>query len=75
MKYSVIIQYDNADKIYVAKVPELSGCMAHGSTMDDAVKEIQIAAQLQMETMAEMGLPLPAPLLHSNIDSFFLDAV
>ena len=29
-KYSIFMQYDPQDKIYVASVPELQGCMAHG---------------------------------------------
>ena len=28
MEYSVFIQYDNNDKIYIASIPELKGCMA-----------------------------------------------
>ena len=42
-KYSISIQYDNSDDIYVASVPELEGCMAHGKTPEEAAKEIQIA--------------------------------
>ncbi|MCD8132018.1 MAG: type II toxin-antitoxin system HicB family antitoxin [Lachnospiraceae bacterium] len=30
--YSIFIQYDPVDKIYVASIPELQGCMAHGHT-------------------------------------------
>ena len=46
MQYSVLIQYDSIDKIFVASVPELKGCMAHGKTREDAMHEIQIAMQL-----------------------------
>ena len=41
LKYSVVIQYDGRDNIYVAHVPELAGCMAHGSTPEDAAREIK----------------------------------
>lgn len=60
-KYSVLIQYDPQDKIYVASVPELQGCMAHGETKEKALKEIEIAKELWIETAKEEGLPIPEP--------------
>ena len=64
LKYSIIIQYDNIDKIYVARVQELSGCMAHGDTREQALKEIQIAMKLWLEIAEEEGFPIPEPLLY-----------
>ena len=40
-KYSVFMYYDEQDQIYVASVPELQGCMAHGETQEEALKEIE----------------------------------
>ena len=28
MKYSILVQYDDSDRIYVASIPDLQGCMA-----------------------------------------------
>ena len=39
LKYSVTIKYANRDNIYVANIPELQGCIAHGGTPEDAIKE------------------------------------
>ena len=64
MLYSINIRYDAIDGIYVASVPELKGCMAHGYTREEAIKEIQIAMQLQIEVMQEMGMSIPEPMLH-----------
>ena len=64
MQYSVMIQYDAVDEIYVASVPELQGCMAHGYTREEAMKEIQIAMQLQLEVMMDKGIPVPEPLMY-----------
>ena len=61
MEYSVFIYYDATDKIYVASIPELSGCMAHGSTREEALKEIQIACDLWLETAKEDGIIIPEP--------------
>ena len=40
-QYSIYIQYDNVDKIYIASIPELQGCMAHGETKEEALKELE----------------------------------
>ena len=62
--YSILIQYCNIDNIYVAKIQELDGCMAHGNTPEEAAKEIQTALRLWLEVAEEEGLPIPKPMLH-----------
>jgi len=64
MQYSILIQYDATDGIYVASIPELKGCMAHGYTREAAMDEIQIALQLQLEIMQEKGMIVPSPMMH-----------
>ena len=66
-EYSIFMQYDPQDKIYVASVPELQGCMAHGETKEEALKEIEIAKELWIETAKEDGLPIPEPALFTSI--------
>jgi len=66
-RYSIVIQYSEIDNCYVASVPELEGCMAHGDTYDEAMKEILDAMSLHIEMLQEMGKELPQPkLLASN---------
>lgn len=60
-EYSIFIKYDPIDKIYVASVPELPGCMAHGRTKEQALKEIEIAKELWIETALEDGQTIPEP--------------
>ncbi len=60
-EYSIFIKYDPVDKIYVASVPELPGCMAHGDTKEQALKEIETAKELWIETALEDGQPIPEP--------------
>ena len=33
-KYEIIIYWSNEDEAFVAEVPELAGCAAHGNTLD-----------------------------------------
>ena len=64
LKYSISIQYDASDNIFVANVPELRGCMAHGKTREEAMKEIQIAMKLWLEDAEEVGEKIPEPILY-----------
>lgn len=43
MKYSVVVQWDPRDEIFVAYAPELPGCMTHGATREEAVKNCEEA--------------------------------
>ena len=60
-KYEIIIFWSNEDEAFVAEVPELPGCMAHGSTQDEALANIRDAMDLWIETAKEFGDPIPAP--------------
>lgn len=61
MKYSIIIQYDETDGIYVASIPEIQGCMAHGKTQAEALKEVQVVYEMYVDEANETGRSLPSP--------------
>jgi len=60
-KYEVIIYWSNEDQAFIAEVPELPGCMAHGSTQEAALAEANQAIQLWIDTAKEFGDPVPEP--------------
>ena len=60
-EYAIIIQFDKTDNIFVAKVPDLPGCMAHGETREKAMEEIQVAMKLWLNSALEVGKQLPDP--------------
>ena len=60
-KYEVIIYWSDEDEAFVAEVPELAGCMAHGTSYEGALKEAQRAIELWVETAEEFGDPVPEP--------------
>ncbi len=60
-KYEIIIYWDDLDKIFVAEVPELVTCSAHGKTQIDAVKNINESVELWLETAQEFGDEIPEP--------------
>jgi predicted RNase H-like HicB family nuclease len=60
-RYEVIIFWSEADKAFIAEIPELSGCMAHGVTQEEALANAKTAGRLWMDTAQEFGDPIPAP--------------
>jgi len=63
-KYEIVIYWDNEDKIFVAEVPDLPGCMAHGGSQIEAVQNINDAIDLWLETAREFGDNIPEPRQH-----------
>ena len=60
-KYEVILYWSNEDQVFVAEVPELPGCVAHGDTQGAALANAQEATQLWIDTALEFGDPVPQP--------------
>jgi predicted RNase H-like HicB family nuclease len=60
-KYETIIYWSEEDKSYLAEIPELPGCMAHGDTYESALRNVQDAIQLWIDTAVELGDPVPEP--------------
>jgi len=60
-KYEVVIYWSDEDQAFIAEVPELPGCAAHGATPAEALANAQEAIQLWIETAQEFGTPIPEP--------------
>lgn len=60
-KYETIIYWSDEDGVYLAEVPELPGCVAHGDSYEAALGQAQEAIQLWIDTAAEFGDPIPEP--------------
>jgi predicted RNase H-like HicB family nuclease len=60
-KYEIIIYWSSEDQVFIAEVPELPGCMAHGSTQEAALGNANEAIQLWIDTAREFGDPVPEP--------------
>jgi predicted RNase H-like HicB family nuclease len=60
-KYEVIIYWSEEDQVFVAEVPELPGCSAHGATHEAALASAQEAIRLWIDTAREFGDPIPVP--------------
>jgi len=60
-KYEIVIFWSKEDGVFVADIPELPGCVAHGETREDALKNAEIAMQLWVSTAIEFGDRVPEP--------------
>ena len=60
-RYEVIIYWSEEDQAFIAEVPELPDCAAHGPTQDTALAESQRAIDLWLDTAREFGDPIPVP--------------
>jgi predicted RNase H-like HicB family nuclease len=59
--YSLLIQWDEEDKIYVVTVPELPGAKTHGKTQEEAIKNSYEVIELWLETAKALGWNIPKP--------------
>jgi predicted RNase H-like HicB family nuclease len=59
--YSMIIQWDSRDNIFVVRVPELPGCVTHGTTYEEAVKQGKDAIESWIMAAIADNEPLPPP--------------
>ena len=60
-KLEIIHAWSNQDQAFLAEVPELPGCMAHGDSQQAALSRVNGAMQLWIDTAREFGGPMPQP--------------
>ena len=60
-KYEGIIYWSDEDDAYVAEVPELPGCMADGSSYQEALANAEVVIQEWIDSARELGRPIPEP--------------
>lgn len=63
-KYEIIIFWSDEDQVYIADIPELPGCMAHGDSHESALANAKDAMALWLETAREFGDAVPEPKGH-----------
>jgi len=60
-KYETIIYWSDEDQAFLAEVPELPGCIAHGDSPADALANAMQAIELWIATAEEFGNSVPQP--------------
>jgi predicted RNase H-like HicB family nuclease len=64
-KYEMSVYWSAEDSVFVAEVSDLPGCMAHGPTPADAVRNAQDAIELWIDTARADGVAVPEARRHS----------
>jgi predicted RNase H-like HicB family nuclease len=59
--YHINIFYSDEDESYIADIPDLKYCSAHGETPEEALREVLVAKEAWLEVAREKGLPIPEP--------------
>jgi predicted RNase H-like HicB family nuclease len=60
-RYEIIIFWSEQDKAFIAEMPELKGCMAHGDSQNEALKEVKIVADNWLKLARKEGWEIPEP--------------
>ena len=60
-RYTMILEWEPCDRIYIVTVPELSGCRTHGQTREEAVRQGRYAIEGWIDAMRYWGRPIPPP--------------
>jgi predicted RNase H-like HicB family nuclease len=61
--YSLLIEWDNDDQVYIASVPELPGYQIHGATYAEAAAKAANLIGDWVALLRDSGLPVP-PVRH-----------
>jgi predicted RNase H-like HicB family nuclease len=59
MRYAIVIE--NAGSNYSAYVPDLPGCVATGTTLEETERSIREAIKFHLDGLREDGSPIPPP--------------
>lgn len=59
MRYAIVIE--QGDQNYSAYVPDLPGCVATGTTVDEVKQRMEEAVDMHVHGLEEDGEPVPEP--------------
>ncbi|MHB8452781.1 MAG: type II toxin-antitoxin system HicB family antitoxin [Mycobacteriales bacterium] len=60
-EYRIEVSWSDEDQAWIADVPDLALCSAHGPTPHDAVAEVERAVEAWTNAATATGRPLPEP--------------
>lgn len=59
--YPIEVWWSEEDACWIADVPDLTYCSAHGSSPHEAVAEVELAAEAWLEAARATGRAIPEP--------------
>jgi antitoxin HicB len=67
MKYRIFIEQDE-DKMYVAEVPSLPGCISQGKTRNEAIENAKDAIKGYIESLKKHNEPIPPSISEEIVE-------
>jgi predicted RNase H-like HicB family nuclease len=59
--YHINVFWSDDDGCWIADVPDLEFCTAHGSSPAEAVKQVEVAMAAWLDAARKAGNPIPEP--------------
>ncbi len=59
--YHINVFYSDEDQAYVADIPDLEACAAHGDTPEEALRQALVAKEAWLAAANANGKPIPTP--------------
>lgn len=60
-RYHINLLWFDEDNLWIADVPDVRGCMTHGHTRSEAIKNAAEAIEGWLETARDAGFDIPEP--------------
>lgn len=67
MKYRILIEQDE-DRMFVAEVPSLPGCISQGKTRDEVLANIKDAIRGYIASLEKHKEPVPPPITEEFVE-------
>lgn len=71
LPYEIHIFYSEEDEGFIATVHELPGCSAFGKTAEEALEEIELAADLWLKAAKKEKREIPEPIMQKKFSGRF----
>lgn len=65
--YAVVLFWSDEDEAYIADIPDLEYCSAHGRTPEEALKEVKVAIRGVLASLRDHGDPIPSPRFRPDL--------
>lgn len=59
--YPIEVFWSDEDEVWIADVPDLPHCTAHGATPHEAVASVEEAVEAWLDAARMVGRPIPEP--------------
>ena len=67
--YHINVFWSPEDDAWIADIPDLASCSAHGASPEEALREVLQAQAAWLESARAHGVPIPKPRYRPAVDA------